>query len=122
LDIGFTIAVEVQATTGTVSVSATSAPTAAVTPPPPVRPVDINPPSISGSPVVGETLTEIPGTWTGDPTSYLYAWFECDPVLDLCVQIDAFGPTYTLTAADEGLVIVVGELAGNAAGYGDPAF
>jgi hypothetical protein len=34
-------------------------------------------PRISGTPVVGRTLTATRGTWSGSPTSYDYQWVRC---------------------------------------------
>src|SRR5439155_783565 len=53
------------------STPATSAATAAVPPP---APVNISPPTITGTAQQGQTLTEAHGTWTNEPTSFTYQW------------------------------------------------
>jgi Glycosyl hydrolase family 26/Fibronectin type III domain len=61
------------------------------------------PPSISGTPVVGATLTGAVGTWTGWGMRYSYAWLRCDTGGNDCAPITgATSPTQTLTSADLG--------------------
>jgi hypothetical protein len=63
-------------------------------------PVEVNPPSISGSPVVGQTLQLDPGTWQ-EATSYDYSWYACGA--DTCDQIpNATTSTFKLTSAQLG--------------------
>ena len=116
-DVGKTIEVEVTATnTGGTSTAATSAPTAAVVPP---APTPIAAPSISGTFVQGDVLTENHGSWTNSPTSYSYEWLRCDSTGASCTAIaGATAQTYTLTAADVGGELVVLETATNAGGSG----
>ncbi len=65
-------------------------------------------PTISGAPVVGQTLTATTGSWTTSdssgvqPTDFEYAWFRGDDYID-----GAYGPTYVPTANDLGLPITV---------------
>lgn len=49
-------------------------------PPPAAVPVNTDPPSISGTLLLGQTLTCSTGTWTNSPTSYSYQWYK-DAVL-----------------------------------------
>jgi hypothetical protein len=96
-DDGTTIRVEVRGTnaygtsayvTSSNSVSAVNA----------VAPVNTVPPVISGTAVVGQTLTSTTGTWTGTPTpTYSYQWRRNG------VDIGgATASTYTLVQADAG--------------------
>lgn len=91
-----------------------------LTSPPPV-PANISPPTISGTPRRGQTLTESHGSWTNSPTSFAYQWLDCDAAGGNCTPIaGATGQTYTLTAADVGHTIRVAETASNAGGPGSP--
>jgi serine protease len=84
-------------------------------------PTSTSPPTISGSPAEGQTLTERHGGWTGSPTSYSYQWYDCDSGGHNCSPIpDATTQSYTLTAGDVGSTIVVEETASNSSG-GDSA-
>jgi Bacterial Ig-like domain (group 3) len=116
-DVGKTIEVEVTATnTGGTSAPAASAPTAVVVPP---APTETFAPSISGTYVEGDVLTEAHGGWTNSPTSYSYQWMLCNSVGASCAAIaGATAQTYTLTSADVGGTILVDETATNAGGSG----
>jgi hypothetical protein len=41
-------------------------------------PSNTTPPTITGTPQAGQTLTADRGQWTGNPTSYSYQWQRCD--------------------------------------------
>jgi hypothetical protein len=64
-------------------------------------------PYISGSPIVGETLTGHNATWTGTaPLTYTYAWLRCDETGFSCAAISgATSATYTLVSADLGTTL-----------------
>jgi hypothetical protein len=90
--------------------------------PPPLLPVDETPPTISGTTIQGNVLTEAHGTWTESPTAFTYQWEDCDPKGVSCAAITgATGATYTLGASDSGHTIAVAETAANAGGSGTPA-
>ena len=80
-----------------------------------VPPLNTSPPTISGTPDEGSTLTASPGSWADSPTSYAYQWQDCDGLL--CSNISgATGSTYTLQSSDVGKTIDVVVTASNAAG------
>jgi hypothetical protein len=94
---------------------------AVVFPPPPKASI---PPAITpnSDPTQGQTLTEQHGDWSGDPTSYTYAWERCDATGGDCSAIPgATGQSYLLSNADAGHTIVVQETASNIGGVGAAA-
>ena len=80
----------------------------------PASPVAVAPPSLLGTPVVGEQLACINGGFTNQPTSLTYAWLRSGTVI-----AGATSPTYTLTAAELGRTVACRITAGNAEGSGD---
>lgn len=97
----------------------------AVTPGEPLRPAGVHPPAISGSTFRGQTLTAVPGTWTGSPTAFGYAWERCSTPEGhvICFPIsEADEETYTLQASDVGYSMRVREVAENSHGVGVPAY
>jgi hypothetical protein len=75
-DVGFRIRFRVTASNGDGSNSAASNPTEIIAPSV-VAPVNTSQPQISGSPVLGQTLTATTGSWANSPTGYAYQWLHC---------------------------------------------
>jgi len=105
-DVGSTIEVAETATSSTgASGSVTTAPTGVVDATPPA--VDPNnPPTVSGTAQVGDTLTAVPGSWSNVPTGYTYQWERCSA--GTCTPIkDATAGTYVPAAGDVGDTLLV---------------
>ena len=63
-------------------------------------------PAISGSPIVGQTLTTSNGSWIDSPTSYAYQWEDCYTLGVVCTAIGgATASGYVLAATDAGYTI-----------------
>jgi hypothetical protein len=79
-------------------------------------------PVVSGNPVVGQTVSASGGSWTGDPTSYTYAWYVCSAGASTqCAPIaGATSQTYTVASTDVGDRLAVVVTATNAYGPGPP--
>src|SRR6185437_51992 len=119
-DVGSTIQVVVVASNaGGPSAPATSNPTAQVASAPVQVPSNQTPPTISGTPQAGQTLTADPGQWTNSPTGYSYQWQRCSPG---CSNVGAASSvaTYALTSTDVGSAIQVVVTASNASGPSTP--
>jgi Concanavalin A-like lectin/glucanases superfamily len=84
----------------------------------PSPPVNTAPPTISGAPQAGQTLSASTGTWTGAaPLTYTYQWQRCDANALNCVQISgATRTTYPTTSADKGMTLRVAVTASNSVG------
>ena len=80
-------------------------------------PKNTSAPTISGTAKVGQELTAADGTWTGNPSSYSYAWQRCDADIAVCSNvIGATGKTYGVRLADLGYRLRVAVTAHNAKG------
>jgi hypothetical protein len=84
-------------------------------------PANTSPPTISGSPREGNTLTADNGTWTNGPTAFAYQWQQCNASGSGCSDIagataTATAKTYSLKAADVDHTVRVTVTASNADG------
>jgi hypothetical protein len=85
-------------------------------------PVNASPPTISGIPVVGETLTASEGSWTGAPFTLTHRWVRCGadgglPDASNCTTIGgATATSYVVVGGDVGFTLRVVETATNADG------
>jgi hypothetical protein len=80
-------------------------------------PVNAAAPTISGAAQQDQTLSASKGSWSGSPTSYAYAWSQCDGNGGSCSPIGgATAATYTAAAADVGHTLRVTVTATNAGG------
>jgi len=114
-DVGHAIDVVVTATNADGSSSAASSKTSAVTPLP--APTNTALPAISGTAQQNRTLSAANGSWTNNPTSYVYQWQDCTS--SSCSNISgATGSTYTLQSSDVGDTVDVVVTASNAGGSG----
>ncbi len=115
-DVGSRIRVAVTARNSVGFATSVSTPTAVV--PEIAPPVNVSPPTISGSPQVGQTLTaQGAGTWSGNPFELRFQWLRCDASGGACVPIPgAIAGTYVLASGDVGATIRVAVTARNAAG------
>jgi hypothetical protein len=82
--------------------------TAAPTPPPPTN---TTPPSVSGTPAVGDTLTCGKGAWSHNPTHFTYRWKRNGKAIT-----GATHRTYVIQAADQGHTLTCTVVASNAGG------
>jgi hypothetical protein len=117
-DVGHTIRAVVTASNAGGQGVATSVQTATVTASVATPPSNTAPPTISGTPQQGQTLTTSTGTWTGTPPlSFAYAWEDCDTSGNNCTAINgATSTSYTLQSGDLGHTIRAVVTAGNSAG------
>ena len=79
-------------------------------------PVNLIPPTISGKPQVGKTLSASRGGWAGSPTSYAYRWLRCGPKGAECTSVaNGSGASYLLGLADVGSTLRARVTASNSA-------
>jgi len=81
-------------------------------------PSNTTPPAVTGTAVLNETLTAVPGSWTGTPPiTFVLAWRRCDSGGGGCASIPGqTGQTHVVTADDIGSTLRVLETATNAEG------
>jgi thermitase len=85
--------------------------------PPTAAPVNVSPPTLSGTAQSGQTLTAAPGSWSGSPTGYSYAWQRCDSAGAACATVGRAGSSsYVLQSVDVGTTLRVSVTASNAGG------
>lgn len=90
------------------------------TPDPATAPSNTAPPTISGTPEVGRTLTASEGTWSGSqPQTYTYAWFRCAGDGTCSAVLNGTQPTYEVKSGDLGYRMRVTVTASNSAGSAD---
>jgi hypothetical protein len=76
-----------------------------------------SPPTIEGTPRVGETLTAGNGLWLNNPTSFSYKWLRCNSNGESCSDISgATSKSYKVVSDDVGHSLVVLVTASNSDG------
>ncbi|HZO62535.1 MAG TPA: hypothetical protein VFB35_06090 [Gaiellaceae bacterium] len=81
------------------------------------KPVNQQPPIISGTPQEDKTLNASRGDWTNNPTDYDFQWVRCDKNGGSCANIvGATSRSYKLTSVDVGNTIRFKVKATNASG------
>jgi hypothetical protein len=97
------------------SAPSTPAVPAAPKPQAPLAPVATSAPTVTGVPMVEETLIAARGSWSGSPTLALQ-WQRCDAEGQNCANLGLSGDSYTVIAFDIGKTLRVRITASNAAG------
>jgi hypothetical protein len=97
-DIGGTIRVVVTAATSDGSAPGTSAATPVIGQ---AAPTSLNPPTITGTATVGQTLTASTGSWNGSNLVFTYQWQRCDLNGGSCANVSgATGNSFVPTPDD----------------------
>jgi len=117
-DVGSTVRSDVTAMDSDGTDDAPSAVTSTVTAATSLAPANTTPPTITGTPAAGQTLSEVDGQWTGaTPITFTYVWQACDATGGTCAPITgATAKTYLLTTAEVGKTVRVVVTATNANG------
>jgi hypothetical protein len=80
-------------------------------------PANSKAPAISGSAIVGSTLSANVGTWVGNtPITYAYKWQRCDSAGNACKDLQASGASYSVVKGDLGKTLRVKVTAKNSVG------
>ncbi len=113
-EVGDTLRVQEQASNAAgTSAMATSAATGQIEFTPPQN---LKPPTVTGTPQKGETLTAHEGSWKPTPSHKALQWLRCET--SECSPIEgATKPTYVVTLADVGFSVAVREAAANSSGW-----
>ncbi len=103
-DVDRRLRVRVTASNAEGSATAASNATPRITDPGAGRPVNAQPPTISGTPAQGQTLRVSPGTWNGrQPITFTFNWLRCDPAGNNCIQQPGFNDdAYVVREGDIG--------------------
>jgi hypothetical protein len=107
-DVGHTMRAVVTASNSSGSTSATSAQTGVVAGSGGggSAPSNTALPTVTGTAVQGSALSTSSGSWSGSPTSFTYAWQDCDSTGSNCAGISgATASSYTLVGSDVGHTI-----------------
>ena len=121
-DVGDALAVLVTATAGSATAAALSVATDAIQAPPVLAAT--SPPTIEGTPKVGERLSGASGVWTGTaPITFHFQWYRCDTSGAHCSSVHgATAATYRVAAGDAGKTIGLTVTATDATGTKTPAY
>lgn len=87
-------------------------------------PVNTTPPSISGTPISGQTLTASPGSWTEEPTEFRFGWERCRKFDGTCIWYgdeSSESQSHVVVPEDVGNMLRVRVTAVNDAGKSAPA-
>ena len=117
-DVDLRLRVRVTASNLDGSSTAASNATARVTAPDAGRPVNVQPPTLSGTPAEGQALRVTPGTWNGvQPITFTFDWLRCDTAGNNCIVQQGFhDDAYTLRDGDIGKTVRARVIARNARG------